>query len=259
MSANNILFRASSMGKIMTGVKKGIPVSKSKTTIKELVKMVRLYKYNRSPKFSNKYTKKGIECENDSIDLYCIHKGEFYKKNEDRLNNIYFTGECDLFKGESFAEATETIDTKTSWSMDTFPSFAETDDDDYVYQGNVYMDLSKAHKHTIAHCLVNTPPTMILDAKFRAKKEFNIIDLETPEYIEKCKEIERESIFDLGKFVEENPWFELHHSVEEWVYDIPANKRVNEAVIMRDDDLITRMKARVSECRTWIDEHWEKL
>lgn len=257
MEAHKILFRASAMGKIMTGKNK--PVDESETTKKQLVKMMREYKYNRMPSFSNKYTKKGNICENDSIDLYCIHKGKFYKKNETRLNNTYFTGECDLFDGDSFEKAEEIVDIKSSWSMDTFPSFVDLAKKDYIDQGNVYMDLSGAQRHTIAHCLVNTPATMIMDAKYYAKKEFGVIDLETPEYIEHCKKIEVESIFDIKKFIDENPWFELHNNVDEWIYDMPIESRIIEVTIERDDVLIMEMKARVMQCRDWMNANWNKV
>lgn len=243
----------------MTGTDKGWNVDSSKTCKKELIKMMREYKYNRRPNFSNKYTRKGNACENDSIDLYCLHKGKFYKKNEVRLSNEYFTGECDLFDGESFSKATEIVDIKTSWSLDTFPPFFEVTKQEYEYQGQVYMNLSGATKHIVAHCLVNTPATMLVDQKFYKKKEYNIIDIESPEYIEECKRIEREGIFDLAKFIEENPWFEFHSDINEWIYDIPVEKRVREVVVEKDSGIVTKMILRVLECRDWMNRNWDEV
>jgi hypothetical protein len=260
MEANNILFRASSMGKIMTGVKKKWSVEDSLTCKRELVALMRQYKYGRRPKIANKYTKKGNIAEESSITLYTIVKGRFYRKNEERRENEYFSGECDLFDGETFFDSNEIVDTKSSWSMATFPSFLDEEtDDDYMYQGLVYMALSKATKHIVAHCLVNTPATLLMDEKYRLKKKHEIIDIETPEYIEDCKELEKESIFDMGLFLKDYPWFELHTPMEEWDYDIPEAKRVHEVEVFRDEAKIEGMIDRIKECRDWMNRNWHRI
>ena len=74
-------------------------------------------------------------------------------------------------------------------------------------------------------------------------------------YIEKCKQIERNMIFDLGEFMKEYPHFELHSDPSEWSYDIPKNERVHEITFDRDDDKIQKMYERIKECRIWIKEN----
>lgn len=123
----------------------------------------------------------------------------------------------------------------------------------------MHINLSGATKHIVAHCLVNTPATMLVDQKFYKKKEYNIIDIESPEYIEECKRIEREGIFDLAKFIEENPWFEFHSDINEWIYDIPVKKRIREAIVQKDSGVVTKMILRVLECRDWMNRNWDEV
>jgi len=245
-----ILFRASSMGDIMSGVAKGWDVDHSLTCKRKLVQIHRELKWERRKEFDNKYTKKGKQAEESSITLYCRVKKEMFSKNEIRLNNDCFTGELDLFQGESITKAKRVIDIKSSWDWTTFPSICDTLDSNYDYQGQVYMDLTGAGLHTVAHCLENTPATLIVDEKRRLAWNMGIIDLESPEYIAKCIEIEKNCIVDMALFTKENPGFEFH--IRNWEYDIPMVDRVHETDVVRDDKKIGRMRERVEECREWM-------
>ena len=168
------------------------------------------------------------------------------------MNNKFFTGELDLFTGEDIRHAEETIDIKCSWDLFTFPSFLDKSDKDYEYQGEVYMDLSGAKKHTVAYCLVNTPANMITDKKYYMKKDFGIIDIETPEYTEACIELEKSSIYDMESFEKEYPWFEHHIPKSEWVYDIPQEERLYEVVHEKNPILLASMQQRITDCRAWM-------
>lgn len=258
-NANEMLFRASSMGAIMSGCKKGWDVENSLTCKRKLVEMFRQEVWQRRYDKSNKYVKKGIEVENDSITLYCrVKKGEMFKKNTIRLNNEFFTGELDLYRGESITKATRIVDIKSSYDWTTFPSICDTEvDDNYEYQGLVYMDLTGAGLHTVAHCLVNTPAHLITTEKWRKRGEMGIIDTETEEFIEACIEIEKNHIFDMGLFLKEYPYFEFH--CKDWNYDIPMIERVHELDVVRDDKKIARMKERIDECRIWMNKNLFKV
>lgn len=246
----NLRFRASSMGDIMSGVAKGWEVDNSLTCKRKLVQIYRELKWQRSVHFENKYTQKGNESEEASITLYCRVKKQMFKKNDIRLMNDYFTGELDLFKGESITKAERVIDIKTSWDWTTFPSICDKVNPDYDYQGQVYMDLTGASNFTVAHCLVNTPAQLIVDEKRRLAWKMGIIDNETPEYIENCIEIEKNCIVDMPLFQKENIGFEFHST--NWEHDIPMSERVHEINVVRDDSKIERMKQRVDECRVWM-------
>lgn len=245
------------MGAIMTGVKKNWDVENSLTCKRKLVEMFRQTMWQRRSDKSNKYVEKGTLVENDSITLYCRVKKELFKKNTIRLNNEFFTGELDLFRGEEILKATHVIDIKSSWDWTTFPSLCDEVDDNYEYQGLGYMDLTGAGLHTVAHCLVNSPAHLIMSEKWKMKGKMGIIDIETPEFIAACIEIEKNCIYDMGLFVNENPYFEFH--CKDWQYDIPMSERVHEVDVLRDDKKIAKMKERIVECRQWLNKNMFKI
>lgn len=245
------------MGDIMTGVAKGWDVEKSMTCKRKLVQIIREQQYGRYHQIGNKYTEKGCAAEQDGITLYSRFTQTLFKKNSERLSNDYFTGELDLFEGESITNAEHTHDIKCSWNLSTFPAFFDSVDNDYFYQGQVYMDLSGAKKHTVAHCLVNTPAKLIDDEKRRLGWKYGIIDEETPEYIEACQELERNSIFDFTLFREQNPYYQFHST--KFPVDIPFRERVIVNTIERDDKVIELMRHRVKACRSWIEQNYSRI
>lgn len=255
LQSKDFLFRASSLGDVMSGTAKGWDVEKSLTCKRKLVQMYREKVWNRRPDSENQYTKKGKLAEDSGIDLYSMVKGKFYKKNTERLNNEWFTGECDIFDGEDVYHAEETIDIKCSWSAFTFPSFLDVADKGYGYQGEVYMNLTGAKKHTVAYCLVNTPASQIMDQKRKLGFQHGIIDSETTEYIEACRQLEIDCIFDMESFEKEYPYFDHHIPKEEWVYDIPREQRVYEIITLENPENLLAMKSRILECRQWIDKN----
>lgn len=149
------LFRASSLGKIMTEPKSKSEVLSvgAKTEIQAMAKEF-VYGYTRN--FSNKYTEKGIQVEQASIELYNSVHFTDYVKNTERKSNDWITGECDIFTGSKI------IDIKSSWSIDTFPAFSEEGEDKtYEWQARAYMMLWGAQEAEIAYCLVDTPHELI--------------------------------------------------------------------------------------------------
>lgn len=256
-SADKILFRASSMGDIMTGVAKGWDIEHSLACKRKLVKIFREHRYSRKYSKDNKYTIKGNAAEQDGITLYSRVKSRHYNKNDKRLNNLFFTGECDLFDGDDVEHADETIDIKCSWSLDTFPSIIDVADKDYEYQGGVYMDLTGAKRHTVAYCLVNTPANLIMDEKRILAYKMGVTDFdkETDEYIQACQEIEKNAIYDMELFLKHYPYFDFHMDIKQWSFDIPKEERVLEIVADRDGLMIDKMKGRVSEARSWMNQN----
>jgi hypothetical protein len=110
-------------------------------------------------RISSKYMTKGIECEQQSIDL--LNESEFrlskpYVKNDERKSNEWITGECDIYDADSRLIR----DIKTSWSMYTFPLFA-TDASDYEWQMRGYMMLWDCDTASVDYCLVDTPEHLI--------------------------------------------------------------------------------------------------
>lgn len=126
----------------------------AKTALTDIAKQAL---YGFKVEISSKEMEKGIACENDSIAL--LNQVDFarYKKNEVRLQNEILTGECDIW-----APKVKTIDTKTSWSLATFPVLSsDCHDSIYEWQGRSYMMLYDVPAHEVAFCMVSTPDDLI--------------------------------------------------------------------------------------------------
>lgn len=107
---------------------------------------------------SSKAIEKGIEVEEDSIQLLNRVRGLALKKNSERRSNDFITGECDLFDNQS----KRGHDIKSSWSIQTFPILvADCEDKLYEWQMRGYMALWDAEEWEVNYCLVNTPDRLI--------------------------------------------------------------------------------------------------
>lgn len=150
-----VRIRASSLGKIMTDPKskdEALSVG-AKTFITELAKE---YVYGYHKVISSKEMEKGQIVEPDSIALYNSVFFTDHRKNTERKNNTWLTGECDIYTGRKI------IDIKSSWSIPTFPATVAIGmDKDYEWQGRAYMMLWDVDQFEIAYCLVNTPDELI--------------------------------------------------------------------------------------------------
>ena len=116
----------------------------------------------------SKFLDKGILKEEDSISLITEVEGILYVKNEERIENDFFSGECDIVK--DFENKRLIIDTKTSWSADTFMSSKPTLD--YEVQGQIYMELYDADEFELKFCLVDTPEHLIQREKDSQKYKY---------------------------------------------------------------------------------------
>ena len=131
----------------------------SETTKKVVEDEIRALYFGVREKISNKFMQKGIDCEQQSIDL--LNNVEFrlskpYVKNSERKSNQWITGECDIYDAES-----RTIrDIKTSWSIATYPLFADNAND-YEWQMRGYMMLWDCDTAIVDYCLVDTPEHLI--------------------------------------------------------------------------------------------------
>lgn len=150
-----IRIRASSLGKIMTDPKskdEKLSVG-AKTFLEELAKEF-VYGYHKV--VTGKEMEKGTLVEDESIELYNSVFFTNYRKNTERKENDWLTGECDIFTGSRI------IDIKSSWSLATFPATSTAGiDKDYEWQGRAYMMLWDVDDFENAYCLVNTPDDLI--------------------------------------------------------------------------------------------------
>lgn len=149
-------FRASSLGKLMTSSRtKGEALSQ--TAKSYIIQMAKENYYGYRTELTNKYVLKGIEQEQDSIDLLNAVRFENYVKNQERVTNEYLTGCCDIITDDLI------LDLKTSWSLDTFPatSYELKDLNDYEWQGRAYMYLYDRPTFELVYVMVSTHPEFL--------------------------------------------------------------------------------------------------
>ena len=104
LNFSETLIRASSVGYLMTD-----PQSKadkdagklSRTTQKYLLDVYISERYGRKRDIQTKQMKKGIDAEQDSIDLLSKYLNRDFQKNEERFSNDYITGHPDIIETTS--------------------------------------------------------------------------------------------------------------------------------------------------------------
>ena len=230
MNWNETLIRASSVGYLMTE-----PVAKadkeagvlSKTAQKHLIEVYIAEKYGRKRDIQTKQMKKGIETEQDSIDLLSMYLKLPFSKNEERFKNDFITGLPDIINGDTI------IDIKSSYDLWTFlGNIPDKLDNLYYWQMQSYMWLTGTRKATIAYCLVNTPESIIQQEKYYLLKKMDVISEESPEFIKEAMKIEFNMTFD----------------------DISINERILTFNVSRSEDDILRIENKVLKARTFLQE-----
>lgn len=170
---SNLLLRCSSLGKLMTQPKtkadreNGILSETTKGYLDELIFSV---KYGREKEFSNKYTEKGLEVEQDGIHLLNTVKTKLYRKNQTRFENGLITGMPDIVTSDSI------IDIKSCFDFSTFLKKKEIEKD-YFWQLCGYCALTGKKKGAIAYTLNNTPFHLILNEFTSRYYKNGLVDL----------------------------------------------------------------------------------
>lgn len=154
----DLKIRASSVGKIMTDPRtksEGILSVGAKTYLREIAKQEI---FGVEFEVSSKEMEKGIEVEQESIEMLNRVRGLNLTKNAERKSNEWLTGECDLFD----ATAGKGYDLKNAWSTKTFPGWLiDCGDKTYEWQMRAYMWLWDADEWEVVHTLVDTPQRLI--------------------------------------------------------------------------------------------------
>lgn len=181
----NVLFRCSSLGKLMTQPKtkaaqeSGLLSETAKTYVRE-VWLQNNFDYKE--KVITDEMLKGNMCEQDSMQLYQeVTNSGLILKNTETKRNDYFIGTSDI------VTKNEIIDLKSSWSLRTFMDAEPTNDN--IWQIKAYMDLWGKKKGIVAYCLVPTPNELIIEAKKRFYFKFDC-DETNPHYIDISEQID---------------------------------------------------------------------
>jgi hypothetical protein len=161
-------------------------------TAKSYIKSIAKQDYfGYTTELNNKYVTKGIQCEEQSIELLNDVLFTNYEKNEVRKTTELLTGECDIYTPELI------IDIKTSWSFDTFPATpSDINIKDYEYQLRGYMFLYNVERAALAYCMVNTPSDLIgyESEELHRVRDTPIQSLVTMLTIERDLELEQEML-----------------------------------------------------------------
>lgn len=223
---DKILFRPSSAGKLMTE-----PRSKSETlsetTKKYLVEVFINHKYRRFKDISNKYIAKGLQNEEDSLDLYSLAVNTLFEKNEKTFENDFIKGTPDIIHNGCI------IDVKSSFDIFTFYD-AKTEglNKMYYWQLQCYMWLTDCQNAKLVYCLTDTPLSVIADQKRKLLWQMGVNENDS-NYLEACQKID-----DINTYI-----------------DIPIKEKYFEIEIKRNDDDIEKLQKRILDCRTWIKEN----
>ena len=152
-----IKFRASALGEIMTDAKSEELSVGAKTVITKMAKEA-IYGYDEI--VTSKYMDKGIQVEDESIELLNRVLFTNYSKNKERRENDWITGEPDIVT--NIVTHNRIYDIKSSWSLTTFPvTSKQGEDKSYEWQCRAYMWLFDVDQSSLAYCLVPTPEHLI--------------------------------------------------------------------------------------------------
>lgn len=152
---------------------------------------------------TDKKLRKGVQAEEDAINLISFVDNIMYAKNEKRINKENLTGEADvvtLFKdleipgSEEKLEAWVIDDTKCSWNPRTFMGATLTTG--YEWQGRAYLYLYNADIFRLRHCLVDCPPDVYADEYKKFCFFHGIIDDSLPEYQPAIKQFENNYLYE---------------------------------------------------------------
>jgi len=233
MNFSKTLFRSSSIGYLMTE-----PVTKadkeagllSKTAQKHLLDVYIAEKYGRKKDIQTKQMRKGVEVEQESINLLSLYLKKPFFKNEERFTNDYISGHPDIID-EGI------IDIKSSYDLWTFlGNLPDKLDSLYYWQMQSYMWLTGKQKATIAYCLVNTPDSIVEQEKYYLLKNMDVISEESPEFVREAMKLELNMKFD----------------------DIDIEERILMFNIDRSEDDILRIQHKVEKAREFLSEIEEK-
>lgn len=169
-------FRASQLGKLMTSSRSKGDVL-SQTAKSYIIEKAKQDFYGYKNELTNKYVLKGIEQEQDSIDLLNLVRVENWVKNDKRVENEWISGCCDIITEFSI------IDIKSSWSLDTFPatSYELKDLSIYEWQGRAYMWLYDMPTFELCYVMVSTHPELL--------SQYDPYDIHEVDHIDPAKRI----------------------------------------------------------------------
>jgi hypothetical protein len=212
--------------------------------------------WKRKKILNNKYLEKGIIVEEDCLQLLSDIDLDNYWKNEEFFENSYVQGSPDNVYDKI-------RDTKANYDFDTFQRAELTSL--YAWQIKSYTWLAIESGYEISktgelcYCLVNSPGhrinTEIKSIWFSMgcpEEQENGDNEDYEKFVRAASQLERNHIFDIQKFKDDNPGFDLYNKV--WEFDIPKHMRVKRFEVTLEDEDIKHIIRRSKMCKNWLIE-----
>lgn len=231
MNWTNQLIRCSSLGCLFTEpqAKADKDAGNLSKTAKTHLKSVYIQaKYGRKREILTPAMRKGIECEQDSINLLSRYHKKVFAKNLERFSNEYVTGHPDILDDD------HVIDIKTCESIWTFhDNIGEPLDKMYIAQLQGYLWLTGKQSADISYCLTSANEQMLNDEKLYRLRKMNVISEESIEFIEECKKIELNMTYE----------------------DLPISERILIFKVPRDEEFISQIPSKVEKAREYLEQY----
>ena len=103
----------------------------------------------------------------------------------------------------------------------------------------------------LCYCLVNSPPHRIESERKSLWYSMGMPEEHEDRWIEAASQLERNHIFDIAKFKEDAPLFDL---VNTFWRDIPKHMRVKKFEVTLEEEDIEHMKRRSKMAKKWLLE-----
>jgi hypothetical protein len=227
MQTNNILFRSSSVGALLTEPKSKSDkeAGKLSDTAKTLIEDLWLYNtYGFRESIKNDYMDKGVEMEQESMQLaQDVLGGAFRSRYNKQLSNDYISGCPDIV----LTDCVEDI--KTSWNLKTYFNAEPTTM--YKVQAQCYMWLTGVHSYRLIYALVPTPQDIISSQMQKLSYAYGG-NYDNLDYIAECQQIQRNN--DL-------------------INEIPKSDRIKVFEYTFDETLVESLKVKIEKARNYYN------
>lgn len=201
----------------------------------------------RTHTVKNKYMTKGLENEQDAIEMVCRVFGKDYVKNAQKQRNDYLIGECDINSEDGIH------DIKNCWDLYTFDDASNSDATDYEWQCRAYMELFNKDVSSVIYCLTDASDSLVMTELEKAGYKYNG---DLPDSV--AIDITINMIFTKQRF---NEFLEfapidlsnnyVKRKIETFV-EIPEKNRVKKFEFKRDNELTDKLYSRVTMAREYL-------
>jgi hypothetical protein len=200
--------------------------------------------WRRKRLLTNKYLDKGLMTEQDVLELHSNVDGEIYWKNAKHFSdNPYIEGMPDNI-------LLKVRDAKANFDLETFRK-AELSTG-YNWQIKGYLWLTGLTEGELMYGLVNNPLHQITNAITTVFYNMGCPEDDDENFIKAKMQIERNMIFDAGKFREDYPNYVFQNPILD--FDIPEVLRVKKFSVNLDPNDIENIKRRVILSRIYLCE-----